>query len=873
MAQYLPLNIPNDTRGSNLLTLIEQWAAAQRTLQSGTSPPLFSSSGTVWRRTGANLQPIFMSRGDNRLDNQIPLLMPDVSAGVTAAAVSRDLSSYVIARDNTTLEGKATGGLIVPHGTEAQRTDHDFRLRGNTESDELEVRIDGEERIVYSGSLTLADRISTDMDRRLVAGANVTITRSSMTNSLTISATGGSGGGGAGTISGGDGIAATTVGSVTTISAAGLDAGNMSIGGTRGDGRVIAAGTGTDDLVWRDAPAVSGSLTDLDDVSGTAMDQYVLTYASATDSWSPQPPAGGGGSAITVSGGEGINATTSGSVTTLDAAWASADEARLADTGLKVMNPERVETFHDHQWDSIPLTGYTRAASAGAVSAGQYHVSGETLTIQPKNALDTGALTRATAKMNLQVTTSAGIGLVGRISSIAVSGGVYTISLTTPYNGSNTFTGAASVLIEGNAEWRRRTGEVSSIASGAVGSATFDATVRPWVQGVVAGSGTIVAGENIQITRAVGSLTISATAGTGSGGDTISAGTGISVTRSGGTATVALRPATANTYDSSGNQTGTGTLGGIIPQGFNFNVAADGRLRIQSEGVGFYDLHVEGGDGIDWAYKYEYSSYGKFDKGVISVNKAHIQGIARETASTTFFAGDGVTLSSTNTSVTISATGIDAGNMTIGGSRASGTVIAAGSGTNDLVWATAGGGSGWTTGATRSVTSGTTAEWTGLPAGLEEIRISFSGVSLSSTGGLFRLQIGGASYSDFGYTNAGSYMRSSAGRRSAITSTNGFYPAYNWAQNPAATNQLATQEINGVVKLIKGAGTWFMGGDPVEHHKRKRDGPLRDEIHLRRPAEGPHRRHFGVVRQGPARNILSMTPSDKYSRRGVPQWQ
>ena len=243
--------------------------------------------------------------------------MPDISTNVTAVAVSPNLSSYVVARDDTTIDVHATGGMIVPHGTEAQRTDHNFRLRGNTESDELEVRIEGEERIVYSGSATLNDQV-TDIFSRLVAGDNITITRSSMTNSLTIS--GAAAGSGtmvddarvrsliSTTIVAGDNITLTKTASSLTISGQAASGGaSVSVSASppnspsNGDLWFDSDGTGglalfyepDDAWVGTSQAGIVGSLTDLSNVSGTALDGNVLTFGSATGLWTPAAPAGG----------------------------------------------------------------------------------------------------------------------------------------------------------------------------------------------------------------------------------------------------------------------------------------------------------------------------------------------------------------------------------------------------------------------------------------------------------------------------------------------------------------------------------------------------------------------------------------------------
>ena len=311
----------------------------------------------------------------------------------------------------------------------------------------------------------------------------------------------------------------------------------------------------------------------------------------------------GGGSAISIVGGEGINAVASGSVTTLHAAWATAPEARLGDADDKVMSPERVGDFHDHQWDSISLSGYTQVSSGDPadVGTGQYLVSGESLTIGAKDALDTGLLNRVTAKMRMEVRTSAGIGLTGRITSVAVSGGVYTIALSTPYNGNDTFTGNASVLIEGDSEWRRRTQPVINITAGAVGSATFDGTVEPWVKGIVVEDGTLIAGSNVQITRGTADLTISATALTGPAGPQGPAG-------------------------EKGDKGDTGDTGPAGPAGAGGVI--EGSRGVVADTIGSTTSLT-----LDIPY-------------------------VRALASTTIFAGDNVTLTNTNSSVTISATAL-----------------------------------------------------------------------------------------------------------------------------------------------------------------------------------------------------------------------
>ena len=339
MAQYIPQNISSLTNGAGLFTIIEQWAEASRTLQSGNQPPTFAAAGTLWRRPGANNQPVFMSKGDNRLSNQIPVFMPNVSTDVAATAISKDLSSYVVALDNSTIDVHATGGMIVPHGTEDQRTTHNFRLRGNTDSDELEVRIEGVERTVFSGTGTLSERITSDVNRRLVAGDNITITRSTMTNSITISgqATGGG--------------ANVTVSSSPPASPSNGDLWFDS------DGSGGLALYYEPDTAWvgTSQAGIVGSLTDLNNVSGTWQDNQVVAYSSATGLFGP---AGGGSGQTKVTKSAGATVEFTGIPTGVEKVTILMSETRTGHghTYIQLGTTDYPDSGYDHNANTISRT-------------------------------------------------------------------------------------------------------------------------------------------------------------------------------------------------------------------------------------------------------------------------------------------------------------------------------------------------------------------------------------------------------------------------------------------------------------------------------------------------------------------------------------
>ena len=254
---------------------------------------------------------------------------------------------------------------------------------------------------------------------------------------------------------------------------------------------------------------------------------------------------GGGGSAITVAGTNGITVSVSGTTYTaslvtagtaakggvivgsglavnatgtLSAAIASQAEAENGVENTKPMSALRVSQFHDETWKSFNLTGYQRITS-GNPTAGQYRISGGTLYFLPKTGDDTtNASDILKDGLDVQVSDSggAGVGLVGTISTFSVDGGsgFYTIVLRSPYNGTpSLLTGNADILLEGVAAHLSRTqpledGSVTAakiaggavtagkIAAGAVGSAALadDAVTAAKIADGAVGTAAIAAG-------------------------------------------------------------------------------------------------------------------------------------------------------------------------------------------------------------------------------------------------------------------------------------------------------------------------------------------------------------------------------------------
>ena len=127
---------------------------------------------------------------------------------------------------------------------------------------------------------------------------------------------------------------------------------------------------------------------------------------------------------------------------------ASQAEAEAGALNTKAASPLRVAQFHSEQQRTVDLTGYTRITS-GTPTQGQVKVASNVITIYPKSA-DTGKVSGiVNAGISVEATTSAGVGLTGTISTVALASNVYTITLATPHGGTGNFTGAVALKFEG----------------------------------------------------------------------------------------------------------------------------------------------------------------------------------------------------------------------------------------------------------------------------------------------------------------------------------------------------------------------------------------------------------------------------------------
>ena len=127
-------------------------------------------------------------------------------------------------------------------------------------------------------------------------------------------------------------------------------------------------------------------------------------------------------------------------------------------------------------------------------------------------------------------------------------------------------------------------------------------------------------------------------------------------------------------------------------------------------------------------------------------------------------------------------------------------------------WEDAGGG-GWTHGATRSTTSGSSASWTDIPAGVNQVKFIYENVSNLFSGGSprdFNMQVGTSSaYATSGYTNTSVYQRQSYIFSDTEGTSQFRAPAQFWGLN-ASRQWDHTATFTGVSTLTRGQGNDWM---------------------------------------------------------------
>jgi hypothetical protein len=113
-------------------------------------------------------------------------------------------------------------------------------------------------------------------------------------------------------------------------------------------------------------------------------------------------------------------------------------------------------------------------------------------------------------------------------------------------------------------------------------------------------------------------------------------------------------------------------------------------------------------------------------------------------------------------------------------------------------------------------TSGTSIDFTSIPAGVRRITIMFNGTSLNASGSII-VQVGAGSFTTSGYAGAYGFFQNAAAS-SATTTTQGFGAFYTQGagDSQVGTMVIVTPSVNSWVSSLSGANTGasaFYGGN------------------------------------------------------------
>jgi len=104
-------------------------------------------------------------------------------------------------------------------------------------------------------------------------------------------------------------------------------------------------------------------------------------------------------------------------------------------------------------------------------------------------------------------------------------------------------------------------------------------------------------------------------------------------------------------------------------------------------------------------------------------------------------------------------------------------------------------------------TSGTSIDFTGLPAWIKRITVILSGVSLSGTSNpLIQLGTGSTTFTTSGYSSASTYTNNSANNSLGATATNGCIFFANGTAAAAVSGNITITNVSGNAWVFSGAG-------------------------------------------------------------------